>query len=65
MLTAEEEAMIVERLIFGGERGFAVGKDALKSIMMQIVSDGRPSWKNRAPTDDTIRAFGLDTGTYV
>ncbi len=57
MLTAEEQAMIVERLIFAGKRGFAVRKDALKSIMMQIASDGSPSLNKRAQTDDKIMAF--------
>ncbi len=57
MLAAKDEAMIVERFIFAGKRGFTAGKDALKSVLMQIASDGRPSWKNRAPTDDIIRAF--------
>ncbi len=42
VLTTEEEAMIVERLIFAGEREFAVGKDALKSVMVQIASDWPP-----------------------
>ncbi len=42
-LTSEEEAMLTERLIYAGKRGFAVGKDTLKSLMSQIASDGRPS----------------------
>ncbi len=62
VLTEEEQAMIVERLIFARKIGFAVGKDALKSIMTKIASDESPSWKSRAPTDDTIRAFGLYIG---
>ncbi len=57
VLAAEEEAMIFESLIFAGKRVFAVRKDALKSIIMQIDWNGRLSWKNRAPADDTIRAF--------
>ncbi len=49
--------MIAERPIFAGKRGFAVGKDTLKSLMSQIASDGRPMWKNGIPLDDNIRAF--------
>ncbi len=41
--------MIAERLIFAAKRGFAVGKDSLKSIMAQIASDGRPNWKRGVP----------------
>ncbi len=43
VLTAEEEAMIFDCLIFAGKRRLAVRKNALKSIMMQISLDGRPS----------------------
>ncbi len=42
VLTTEEEAMIVERLIFAGERVSGVGKDALKSVMVQIASNWPP-----------------------
>ncbi len=45
VLTSEEEEMVVGRLIFAAKRGFAVGKESLKSLMIQIASDGRPIWK--------------------
>ncbi len=57
VLTSEEEAMLTERLIYAGKRGFAVGKDTLKSLMSRIASDGRPSWKDGVPSEDAIRAF--------
>ncbi len=57
VLTSEEEAMLTERLIYAEKRGFAVGKDTLKSFMSQIASGGRPSWKDRVPSEDAIRAF--------
>ncbi len=38
-----------KRLIYDGKRGFAVGKDTLKSLMSQIASDGRPSGKTGHP----------------
>ncbi len=34
---SEEEAIIAERLIFAGKRGFAVGNDSLKSLMSQNI----------------------------
>ncbi len=55
---SEEEAMLTERLIYAGKRGFAVGKNTLKSLMSQIASDRRPSWKDGVPSEDAIRAFG-------
>ncbi len=57
ILTSQEEAMIVQRLIFEAKRGFAVDKDSLKSLMSQISSDGRPTFKTGIPSDDAIRAF--------
>ncbi len=36
-LRSEEEAMLSERLIYAGKRGFAVGMDTLKSLMSQIA----------------------------
>ncbi len=56
-LTSEEEAMSTERLIYDGKRGFAVGKDTLKSLMSQMASDGRPSWKDGVPSEGAVRAF--------
>ncbi len=55
--TSEEEAMLTERLIYAGKRGFAAGKDTLKSLMSQIASDGRSSWKDGVPSEDATRAF--------
>ncbi len=49
--------MLTERIIFARERGFAVGKDTLKSLMSQIASDGRPIWKDGGPSENAIRAF--------
>ncbi len=57
VLTSEEEAMLTERLFYAGKRGFAVGKDTLKSLMSQIASDGRSSWKDGVPSEGAIRAF--------
>ncbi len=57
VLTEEENDKVPECLIFAAKRGFAVGKDTLKSILAQIASDGRPSWKNRTPCDAEIRYF--------
>ncbi len=57
ILTPEEETMIVERLSFAIKRGFAVGKDILVSIMAQIASDSRKTWKNGVPCEDAVRAF--------
>ncbi len=37
LLTSEEQAMLTERLIYARKRGFAVGKDTLKSMMSQIA----------------------------
>ncbi len=56
VLASEEEAMLMERLIYAGKRAFAVGKDKLKSLMSQIASGGRPSWKDGVPSEDAIRA---------
>ncbi len=57
VVTAEEEKMIAERLIFAAKRGYVAGKDSLKSIMGQIASDGRPTWRNGVSCDDAIQAF--------
>ncbi len=43
--TSEEEAILTERLIYARKRGFAVWKNTSKSLMSQIASDVRPSWK--------------------
>ncbi len=45
LLTSEEEAMLTER------------KDSLNSLMVQIASDGRPSWKDGVHSEDAIWAF--------
>ncbi len=51
---SEEEAILTERHIYAGKRRFAVGKDTFKSLMSQIASDGRPSWKDGEPSEDAI-----------
>ncbi len=57
VFTSEEEAMLTDRLINPGKRGFGVGKDTLKSLMSQIASNGRPSCKDCVPSEDAIRPF--------
>ncbi len=57
VLTSEEQAMLTERLIYAGKRGFAVGQYTSKSMMSQIASDGRPCWKDGVPSEDAIPAF--------
>ncbi len=57
LLTSEEEAMLTERLIYAVKRGFAAGKDTLKSMISRIASDGRPSWKDGVQSMNAIRAF--------
>lgn len=57
VLTREEEKMIVDRLVFAAQRGFAVGVAGLKYVMSQIAADGRPGWKRGVPSDDAIRSF--------
>ncbi len=57
VLTSEEQTMSTERLIYAGKRGFAVGKDTLKSFMSQIASDGRPICKDGVLSEEAIRAF--------
>ncbi len=57
VLASEEEAMSTERLIYDVNRGLAVWKDTLRSLMSQIASDGRPNWKDGVPYEDAVRAF--------
>ncbi len=56
--TSEEEAMLTELLIYAWNRGFAVGKNTLKSLMSHFASDEGPGWKDGVPSEDKIRAFG-------
>ena len=57
ILTPEEEAMIVERLLFAASRGYAVDIDGIKGIMGHVTADGRPGWKNCVPSNDAVRSF--------
>lgn len=50
-LTSDEENIIVERLMFAERRGFSLDNKRSRSIMTQIVSNGRQT------SDDTIRSF--------
>ena len=49
--------MIVERIIFGAHRSFAVDNACLKYMMSQIAADGRPGWKGNALSDDAVWSF--------
>lgn len=57
VLTVEEESTIVQRLVHAAKEGAPVRNDALKSMMIQVASDGRPAWKNGIPSDAALRSF--------
>ena len=57
VLTLEEENMIVKRITFAAERGFALTVPALKTIIAKIAAGGRPGWLSRLPCDDAVRSF--------
>lgn len=57
MISVVEEKLFVDRMKFASNRGFSFDVDDLRSIIFQIASDGRPTWNNRVPCDDTLRSF--------
>lgn len=57
VLSTQEEEMIVKRVKHAAERGFAFDINHLKEAMSTIAADGRHSYKNALPCDDTIRSF--------
>lgn len=57
VLSSTEQKMIVDRLLFGASRGFAMGVDDVRDMMSRIAADGRVGWKNGVPSPDAVRAF--------
>ena len=50
VLSTEEEAMIVERLLFAAARGFAVDVEGIRAMMTSVAANGRKGWKNGVPS---------------
>ncbi len=57
VLTSEEEVMLTERFIYAGKRGFAVGKDTLKSFDVTDRFRRTTHLERPVPSEDSVREF--------
>lgn len=59
VLSKVEDNLLKQRMTYAANRGFALDKNTVKSLMAQISTDGRVGFQTRSgiPSDDTLRAW--------
>ena len=57
VLSAEEEQLIVRKLLFGASRRAAVGYERLRYMMSRVAADGSKGYKNIVLSDAALRSF--------
>lgn len=57
VLTANEESVLVPKLIYASKRGFGLDIGRVPEGMCEIGKEGRPTYENSLPSMETVRRF--------